>query len=149
MKDSTLSVAIALLFLFIVVPAIGASYSNAPTMTHSVANEGVEIDTQNWTHVDADASTYFDNETVYHNGKSVNESEYQWSTSNGSIRAVEGGSLADASRVEISYSYAQHDRWSRITKNSLFVIFAVMAVMLVIGAVGVFMTATSGWGGGR
>jgi len=149
MKDSTLSVAIALLFLFIVVPAIGASYTNAPTTTHSVANEGVEIDTENWTQVDVDASTYFDNETVYHDGSQVNESDYQWSTSNGSIRAVEGGSLATASRVEVSYSYAQHDRWSRITKNGLYIVFAVMAVLLVIGAVGVFMTAASGWGGGR
>jgi ABC-type sugar transport system permease subunit len=150
MKDSILWVVVVLLFLFIVVPGIGTTYTASPTTTHHVANEGVSIDVQNWTSVDNEASTYHDNETVYHNGSVVEESEYQWSTSNGSIRAVENGSLADASEVSVSYSYDQHGRWARLTRYGLYVIFAVIGVLLVIGAVAVFSTSGgSGRGGGR
>lgn len=150
MKDSILWVVVVLLFLFIVVPGIGATYTDSPTTTHHVANEGVSIDVQNWTSVDADASTYHDNETVYHNGSAVDESEYRWATSNGSLRAVENGSLADASQVSVSYSYDQHGRWARITRWGLYVIFAVIGVLLVIGSVAVFSSlSSSGRGGGR
>jgi hypothetical protein len=132
-------------FVGVFTPAFAGG--SEPT-TFSVANEATTISTTNWTSVDEDGQRYFDNETVYDNGSVVEESEYHWSTDNGSIKAVEGGALDDASRVEIYYSGEKKNQWSRLLIPMLLLIFTVFGVFLLwIG--GDVIVDAIGSGGGR
>jgi hypothetical protein len=148
MKDSIWSLTVLLLFLSILVPAFGLSYTNSVTTTHTVANEAVSISTETWTSVEEEGATYYDNETVYHDGSTVSETEYRWATTNGSIRAVENGTLDEASQVSVTYSYDRHNKWTRVTKNGLYILFAVFGVLILFIGAGVLLTATKAFGSG-
>jgi len=149
MRDSIWTFVLLAVFLAVFTPAfMGASAADGTRF--SVANEETAISTDDWTSVDEDGFEYFDNETVYNNGSEVPESEYRWATENGSIRAVEGGMLANASHVTISYSGTRQDQWSGLLKVMLIVLFTILIMLALLAAVSVASDAIgSGVGGGR
>lgn len=134
MKHPIWTVGFVVVLLVVGIPILGMTIGDAPKTPTAVENESVSIETTNWTAVDADAVEYADNETVYYNDSAVDETEYEWSTENGSIRAVEGGQLDGVSTVEISYTYFEHQRGVRILVTAL---RPFVYVLLVLGFVGV------------
>jgi len=101
------TLAVLVLLLFIGVPAASVAYADAGTH-QTVTNETITVENDSYTSVNAGSPPYFDNETVHYNGSTVNESDYDWVTGNGSIKAT-GGSLAAESpaNATITYSYTQ------------------------------------------
>ncbi len=145
MRDSIWIFVLLAVFLGVFTPAFAGA--SGPTTFH-VGNEATSISTSSWTTVDEDAQRYFDNETVYYNGSIVEETEYQWATSNGSVRAVPGGQLDDASQITMSYGGERQDQWSRLLIPLLLVFFGVLTILLVWVA-GDAIVGAIGIGGGR
>lgn len=152
MKQPIWTLGFIVVLVVIGIPALGMSAGAAPKDPEPVENESVSIDTTSWTAVDYEAPEYGDNETVYYNGSTVATSEYEWSTENGSIRAVSGGELDGVSSVSISYNALEHMRMTEIFLTAIRpVIYVIMAMMLVAG-IGVALYGLStmtGGGGGR
>ena len=149
MRDSIWTFVLLAVFLGIFIPAFSGA-SVADTATFSVANEQTSISTESWTSVEEDGMHYDDNETVYYNGSTVPESEYRWATENGSLRAVEGGTLTDASQVTISYSGERQDQWSTVLVTMAFIFFTALIIIILLVAGSVTVDAfTTGIGGGR
>lgn len=146
MRNSIWTFALLAVFLGIFIPALGGAFTSGGTTT-SVANEATTISTDSWSSVDEDGVEYLDNETVYHNGSAVEESEYRWSTKNGSLQALENGTLADADEVSISYSVRQQSVWAQFLKVGVGVFFVVFVFMLLFAA-GTFVAGAIGSGGG-
>ncbi len=145
MRDKIWTFVLLALFLGVFVPAFNGA---AGATTFSVANEQVSISTDAWTTVDENAREYHDNETVYFDGSVVEESEYRWNTTNGSIKAVEGGALANASQATIAYSGERHNQWKRVLTPMLIVIVGV-AILLTLIVAGDAVVDAIGAGGGR
>ena len=139
MKNPIETVALLVLLVFIGVPTLGMAVADAPLTPHSIANESVAVSTTNWTSVSADGVSYADNETVYYNGSVVPQSEYDWSTANGSIMAVSGGQLDGANSVDISYTYYLRQRGVRLWKAANGIFLVVLGPLLIVAAVGVVM----------
>jgi len=150
MKNSVFVLALLLVFGLIAVPTIGVAFTQAPEDTETVTNESVEISTTSWTEVSKAgvATSFYDNETVYYNGSVVSESEYEWSTSNGSIRAEDPGTLSDADSVKITYSYDTDTDYTVLGESVLRIVFRIVAVLAVAVAGGVVIGAFGLLGGG-
>lgn len=145
------TLAVLVLVLFIGVPAASVAYADAGT-TQTVTNETIVVENDSYTSVDAGSPPYLDNETVHYNGSTVDESNYDWATGNGSLKAT-GGTLAAESpaNATITYSYTEAGPWTRGATDVLYVFFAVFGILLVwVG--GSFTTGAMGGlrnGGGR
>jgi hypothetical protein len=150
MKNSVYVLAVLLVFGIVGVPTIGHAFTEAPDATETVDNETVAISTSSWTEVSTagSATSFYDNETVYYNGSVVSESEYRWSTSNGSIRAEDGGTLADASEVDITYAYDRNTEFTELGQSALTGVFWVFATLSLVVAAGVIFAAFDALGGG-
>ncbi|WP_435360404.1 hypothetical protein [Haloarchaeobius sp. DFWS5] len=142
MKSSIFVLVVLVLFGVICVPALGASYSSAPTGTETVDNETSNISTSSWTAVSSAGQTWYDNETVWYNESAVATSEYEWSTSNGSIRAVENGTLASASTVNVTYTYEARGDWVQLGEGAVTLLVAVLGVLTLLVA-GLFLLGTA------
>ena len=152
MKQPIWTLGFIVVLLIVGVPALGMSAGDAPKVPEPVENESVSIDTTSWTAVDYEAPEYGENETVYYNGSTVSTSEYDWSTENGSIRAVSGGELDGVSSVSISYNALEHTRMTKVLLTALRPLVYVFVVLILVAGIGVALyglsTMTSG-GGGR
>lgn len=129
------TVAILCLLLFIGVPAASVAYADAGDV-QTVETESITVTTDDWTAVNSGTPPYLDNETVYYNGSTVPESDYEWNTSDGTIQAT-GGDLAANSPAdaEITYQYRNASGWVDGGETVLVVVFTVFAGLLVfVGA---------------
>ncbi|WP_138798011.1 hypothetical protein [Halostella sp. PRR32] len=150
MKNTVYVLAVLVLFGVIAVPTLSTAFAEAPETTETVDNETVAISTSSWTEVsEADATTsFYDNETVYYNGSTVSESEYEWLTDNGSIRADENGSLANASNIDITYSLDRDTEFTALGQSVFEVVLWVIAALVIPVAGGVLIGAFGLLGGG-
>ncbi|WP_226043511.1 hypothetical protein [Natrinema sp. DC36] len=156
MESKIIVVGAFVLFGAILVPAISGAFADAPAETEVVDNESVSISTASWEPVSKSsvATQFYDNETVYSNGSVVAESNYEWETSNGSIRAVENGTLEDTDEVAITYAYDEgKSDWLNAGSSVLGLLFTIIAIFSLIAGAMTLLVAITGIvdnaGGGR
>lgn len=150
MQNSYFVLAVLVVFGVVLVPALGSTFASAPGDVHT-GEETVPISTNSWTEVnESDVESWLDNETVYDDGSVVNESEYRWATTNGSIRAVEGGSLENASEVRVEYAFRRHGSFLEAGQGIMQGILTVVAALtFFVGAAVLLSAAAALEGGGR
>ncbi|WP_396614090.1 hypothetical protein ACH9L7_20315 (plasmid) [Haloferax sp. S1W] len=90
---------------------VAASESGVATPTSediTLSDSGAYVD-------ERDALGYGDNETVVHNGTTLDEgTDYSWNTSTGELTRLSGSSAPDGATVTIDYAYEVP---SKITKS--------------------------------
>jgi len=150
MQDSYFVLAVLVVFGVVMVPALGATFASAPGDVNT-GEATVPISTDTWSAVnESNVESWLDNETVSENGSVVNESEYRWATENGSVRAVENGSLENASEVRVEYAYRQQGRFLRLGQGAVKAVIAVVAALtFFVGAGMLLSVAGTLEGGGR
>lgn len=142
------TVALLALLLFIGVPAASMGFSDAGSV-QTIQDESITITTSNWSAVDQGTPPYLDTETVYYNGSVVEEANYTWTTSDGTIQAT-GGDLAANSpaNATITYEYRSSSAWLTGAENALVVVFVVIAGLLVLAGAWFTMDAMGSYSGG-
>jgi len=100
-------IAVLLVMLIGVAWAAGAAYEDVPDKTEQRQNVNVTADVGNYTAVPALAPTrFFDNETFRDDGTELQEgTDYEWNTSDGTVKFLESGSVSDNETVTGSYAY--------------------------------------------
>lgn len=101
--------------LAIVIFAVAAPFALQATLEdtttdHSVTNESFVPDNETWIALENSnipRADYYDNETVRNSTDAtmVEGTDYEWSTTNGSIKPLDGGDLANESDATISYAW--------------------------------------------
>lgn len=135
--------------------AVGAAYSDTPDETHTVTNESMTAQLDTWQQVDAPNYTrsFYDNETVYDSGGAAltEGSDYEWSTSNGSVYFYSSGTVSSGEEVSISYAYTAPLETARQLKGvvsiPIQVLFPFGALIVVAFAVAGFAIAIRNWVG--
>jgi hypothetical protein len=123
--------------------AVGASYADAPEVDQTVTNESLTADPGTWQATDATGSawTVYDNETVYDSGGAelVEGTDYEWSTTNASVKFLSSGSVTSGESVTISYAYTTKTRDARALKGvfALPIRYAMPFAILIVAGMSV------------
>lgn len=115
--------AIALVGVLGIVWATGAAYADSPETNYSVDGETHTADVGNITPVNAPsyALRFLDNETINDsNGITLNEGDdYEWNTTNGSIRWLSSGNYADGETMTVDYTFVGKTPEARTMRSVL------------------------------
>lgn len=141
---ATVAFALVVLTLTGMVWAASAAYDDAGEETTTVTNESITADVGNWTEVNAPdyALEFKDDETVYNSSdvELVENTDYEWNTTNGSVKFLNTQNVSDGESMRITYNYTAKVPVARTIKGSTTLLFPALA-MLTLLSVGMVAVA--------
>lgn len=99
----------------------------------------LEYSSQNGAYYDDDVTVYDENDSVMSNG-----TDYEWYASNGTIRTLTGGGLANDSTAKITYEYQQTTQQQRNFTGLLSLIPQGIAALVILVPLVFLLTVLSG-----